>query len=367
VESLIPGTEGHHRLLVERARQNVAADQQQQTAEDTSRLHQAQAVNAEAMPELNQAKQELAASKLASTEQQKELDRMSREKQAEGHDTTRKDVAGMNNDTRKLIHGYRQDEEGNDVAIPVDQLSAHEQNIEAYKKAQIDYIQKLQAYKEAQTANIPEQMRLRAQQVETAKGNLGATLSRLKLSQEQFEANNFGTYHGAPIAGTLQTDQGTSVGSKFQNNVRPTGAERNKGDMANSAHEQLGTIKDIVQRRPDIFGPAAGRKTDFTVWLGSQDPDAQRFRAARTIAGDHLAGTFGGRSESALKAIDNAIGQFKDNPAAVAAGLDQLEKGNEVFRKAGTVHAVGSSTEIPKSSGKVEEWVRDANGKLVKK
>jgi hypothetical protein len=51
----------------------------------------------------------------------------------------------------------------------------------------------------------------------------------------------------------------------------------------------------------------------------------------------------------------------------VAAGLDQLEKGNEVFRKAGTVHAVGSSTEIPKSSGKVEEWVRDANGKLVKK
>jgi hypothetical protein len=35
------------------------------------------------------------------------------------------------------------------------------------------------------------------------------------------------------------------------------------------------------------------------MWLGSQDPDAQRFKAARTIAADHLAGVFGGRSETA--------------------------------------------------------------------
>ena len=113
--------------------------------------------------------------------------------------------------------------------------------------------------------------------------------------------------------------------------------------MANSADQQINDMKEIVAKRPDVFGPVAGRKTDFTVWAGSQDPDAQRFRAARTIAGDHLAGTFGGRSEAALAALDNAIGQFKDNPAAVTAGLDQLQEANHLFQKAGKVKTAGSN------------------------
>ena len=89
--------------------------------------------------------------------------------------------------------------------------------------------------------------------------------------------------------------------------------------------------------------------TDFNVWIGSQDPDAQRFRAARTIAGDHLAGTFGGRSEAALSALDSAIGHFKDNPKAVAAGLDQLQEANHLFLNAGKVHTVGGNQ--PASGG----------------
>ena len=137
-------------------------------------------------------------------------------------------------------------------------------------------------------------------------------------------------------------DNGNTVGTAFQQNVRPTGTERNKADMAASAAEQISALRGIVKNRPDIFGPVAGRKTDFDVWAGSQDPDAQRFRAARTIAGDHLAGTFGGRSEAALAEIDKAIGQFHDNPAAVDAGLDQLGKANNRFLQAGTVRTNGS-------------------------
>jgi hypothetical protein len=113
--------------------------------------------------------------------------------------------------------------------------------------------------------------------------------------------------------------------------------------MARSADQQIDDMASIVARRPDIFGPAAGRKTDFSVWVGSQDPDAQRFRAARTIAGDHLAGTFGGRSEAALDALDSAIGHFKDNPKAIQAGLNQLKEANHLFLKAGSVRTAGSN------------------------
>lgn len=178
---------------------------------------------------------------------------------------------------------------------------------------------------------------LRKQALQIALKNAQTAAGRLGLSTLTYDMRAYGTDgQGNALPGAVLGDDDTPVGTGFQNNVKPTGTERNKGDMAQSAHEQLGTLQSIVKQRPDIFGPAAGRKTDFNVWLGSQDPDAQRFRAARTIAGDHLAGTFGGRSEYALKEIDDAIGQFKDNPAAVSAGLDQLDKANNVFLKRGT-------------------------------
>jgi len=150
--------------------------------------------------------------------------------------------------------------------------------------------------------------------------------------------------------------------------VRPTGQERNKADLANSAHDQIQDMKGIVQKRQDIFGPAAGRKTDFTVWIGSQDPDAQRFRAARTIAGDHLAGVFGGRSEAALQALDSAIGHFKDNPAAITAGLDQLDKANQRFVQAGTVKTAASKPPILKKldEATAQKYLQAAGGNKEK-
>lgn len=104
----------------------------------------------------------------------------------------------------------------------------------------------------------------------------------------------------------------------------PTGQERARADLAISAREQLNTMDQIVTHRPDLFGPEAGRKTDFTKWIGSQDPDAQRFAAAARIAADHLAGVFGGRSKDALEGIYNAMAQNKTNPAAMIAAMEQM-------------------------------------------
>lgn len=177
-----------------------------------------------------------------------------------------------------------------------------------------------------------------------ARQNASTASQRLNLSTQTFMMRSRGTdMQGNPLPGAMIGDDDQAIGSAFQQNVRPTGTERNKGDMAASADEQLHDIKSIMQKHKDMFGPGYGQSSQFRQWIGSQDPDAQRFVAARTIAADHLAGTFGGRSEAALTALDNAIGQFKDNPTAAIAGVDQLTKANKRFENAGTVRTQGSN------------------------
>jgi hypothetical protein len=104
----------------------------------------------------------------------------------------------------------------------------------------------------------------------------------------------------------------------------PTPQERGRADLAISAREQLGTMESILQNRDDLFGPVAGRELNFEEWIGSQDPDAHRFKAAARIAADHLAGVFGGRSQAALQAIYDTIGNNATNPEAAVAGLEQM-------------------------------------------
>lgn len=239
--------------------------------------------------------------------------------------------------------GMKKDAEGHIVPLDASEMSDTEQAAIDYKKSLSDLAEARRQVEIAKNNPDSPMFRLAQQRAANAEKSASTAASRLGLSQQQFEMRAFGTNNGEALPGTMIGDDGKPIGSSFQQNVRPTGTERNKADLASSAHDQISDLKSIVQARPDIFGPAAGRKTDFDVWVGSQDPDAQRYRAARTIAGDHLAGVFGGRSEAALSALDSAIGKFKDNPDAVLAGLDQLDKANSRFVKAGTVKTTGSN------------------------
>lgn len=148
---------------------------------------------------------------------------------------------------------------------------------------------------------------------------------------------------GQALPGAIKTGEGTPVGSALQSNVRPTGMERQRADLATSAKDQMNEMESILTRRKDLFGPASGRKTNFTQWIGSQDPDAQRFTAAARVAADHLAGVFGGRSEAALEGIYNVIGKNTTNPKAAIAALNQMMKAANIIQERGTVHTIGGN------------------------
>lgn len=335
----LPGTQLHHNMLVRQAEGAVKNDQGEQAAQDRSRLEQAQATNQEAVPQLKQTAAELAATKEANTE----LHQRATEDIGRAGLKSKEDIASGKRTATLAQHGFEENEKGEIVPLSYEKMSQEQQAVHDLKAAQSEAAEATAQLKKAQAENQPAIVALAEKRLASATDAHRIASERLGLSEKQFEMRAHGTEGGGALPGAMLTDKDKPVGTAFQQNVRPTGQERNKADLANSAHDQIEDIKSIVQKRPDIFGPVAGRKTDFTVWLGSQDPDAQRFRAARTIAGDHLAGVFGGRSEAALQALDSAIGHFKDNPQAMAAGLDQLGKANSRFQKAGTVKTAGSN------------------------
>ncbi len=337
-ERLIPGTEGNYGMQLGRAER--AAKGERETANEgvENKLKGAQTAEQESLPEYHEQVAKNAADRAQAS-------RDVAETRAQGQRDVAETKAGGEKEAHKLKlanSGFKEDEQGNLVPLPYEEMSESQQGLHDLRTAQAEAQQATADLKKAQASNQPQAIALAQARLQSALEAHQIAQRRLGLSESQFELRSQGTVGGVQPPGGMQTDTGQPVGTAFQQNVRPTGRQRNVGNLAESAHEQLQDMRGIIKSRPDIFGPAAGRKTDFTVWLGSQDPDAQRFRAARTIAGDHLAGVFGGRSESALKALDEAIGHFKDNPAAVEAGLNQLDKANQVFLRAGHVNTAGS-------------------------
>ena len=307
----LPGTEYHHLADIHGLNKQIGAEEGEQKNE-------AQTANLEQQPEVAEAKNELGQEKLAETARQ--------------------------HDQQLREHGFKADDKGNIVPLSYEEMSPQQQAVQDLKGSQEELADATAALKKVQADPNSPQARMAQQRIDNAQQTRAIALQRLGLSEATFAARYHGTdTSGNPLPGAMITDEGQPVGSSFSQNVRPTGTERNKADMAASASEQLSDIANIVKRHPTLFGPGYGQSSAFRQWLGSQDPDAQRFVTARTIAGDHLAGTFGGRSEAALQALDTAIGQFKDNPAAMAAGIQQLAKANTRFQKAGTVKSEGSN------------------------
>lgn len=337
IAPFIPGTEEHHQQQLGRVNNDLGQDIGNQQKE-------AQTRNLDLQPQLRLAQQNLAQAKLDETS---------------GHHQAQIDE-------QLRAHGFKADETGKVVPLSYDEMSEPQQAVHDLKASQEELADAGAALKKVQADPNSPQARIAQQRIEGAQQARSIALRRLGLSERTYDARYLGTdENGNGLPGTMLTDDGQHVGSANAANVRPTGTERNKADLANSAASQINDMKAIIQRHRDFFGPGYGQSTAFQKWIGSEDPDAQRFIAARTIAGDHLAGTFGGRSEAALQALDNALGQFKDNPDAALAGLDQLSGGNTSFQKAGSVRTVGSKAAAQASGPKEGQTKTNGDGDKV--
>jgi hypothetical protein len=167
------------------------------------------------------------------------------------------------------------------------------------------------------------------------------------------QAAAFGAVNGQPLPGAMVDEEDKPIGAMFQSNVRPTGSQREKATLATSALEQLSDMETILKKRGDLFGPGAGRAQQLAQWVGSPDPDAQRFTSAVTTAADHLMGVFGGRSTYAGERIEKAIGQLKTDPEAALAAIQQMGKAAKLIQSVGSYKTVGGGEASP-TGGKKE-------------
>jgi hypothetical protein len=230
-----------------------------------------------------------------------------------------------------------------------------------YQKATIALRQASQELKQAQfeasqDPNNPT-AKLKLKQAASAAENADA---RMKMAEARYK----GTWNGVPLAGDILTTEGQPVGPANAPNVRPVGAQRVASGRATSAIEQIEDAKQILKQRGDLFGPGAGRVTQLTQWLGSQDKEAQRLTAAVNTLSAHLQSAFGGTSAPQSQEIAKIAADFKHNPEASIAALEQYAKAAETIKGLGAYRTVGGGATPSSSGGKGAPAPKGGKGKI---
>lgn len=296
---MTPGTILNHELDLNR--KNNAVKQDEANAKD-----EASTANLDAQPQLRMLAAQLAQDKLNEKQQHD---------QGALTEKTEHDRQMIDQHLRTL--GYKLGPDNKPVALDYSEMSPLQQANQDYKTSQAAYEKAAADFKQAQKNNLPEQMELARQRALTAMENARTAAERLGISREALNFHEDEFYK-----------------------PQPTPQERGRGDLAQSAVDRIGEMREILQRRSDIFGPRAGRETRIKAWLGSQDPDAQTYLSANRYLADHSTGVFGGRANLTMRSLES-LTDPTSNPAAEAAALDEAERTARGFVNAGTPHGRG--------------------------
>lgn len=257
------------------------------------------------------------------------------------------DTAMAKTNAQLAQHGFKMDPEKGIVPLAYEEMSPTQQavyDLKGSQSAQADATAELRA---AEAANAPEKIELAKQKLasisqtqDIARQRLGLSAQGLGFQQEKFY------------------------------NPQPTAMERNKADMGHSSIHQIGEMRDVLDKRPDIFGPGAGRANRVQQWMGSSDPDAIKYRNSAQYLADHSAALFGGRGEYIMKQLHDLTDE-RFGPEALKQALDEAEGTTKGFVNAGATHGKGGKSGYdmpaggaPASGGKPEYAF--VNGKLVK-
>lgn len=123
-----------------------------------------------------------------------------------------------------------------------------------------------------------------------------------------------------------------TLGLKGGKGGKPTVDEQKRADFAKNMGENINTIEDVLSRRPELFGPVAGRITSLKSSLGSSDPDIAKLEAAEHQLAMVTQGVHGMRSSQGLEgAAKSLINGFKNSPEATKAALETARNSTKTF------------------------------------
>lgn len=125
--------------------------------------------------------------------------------------------------------------------------------------------------------------------------------------------------------------------------------ELKREDLATNALSNIAVAKDILQRRPDMFGPAGWASTKFEKAVEGGDPDAIKFQAAITLANLPAVGIHGVRGQWAIEDLDKLDGNLYLNADSMSNVLNTIERSAGEFAELGGRRAEKTS---PQNQGK---------------
>ena len=347
IESMIPGTQGHHNLLLGQAQQNVTEGENNEEKEAQT------AATNERVP-LEAARAEQAATT-----------NPTKEKIAGEHNDTLESIAQENNQTKEDIASKKLTPEAHDA---FHEWMANPSQYQAFEKAMT--AAKAKPESDAKNGGFMSAFAaVRALQLAyTHNPDLLPVLAPVLTHVFQAQgipmpANAQEIFSSMPT-GQPQNEQGRAIGTGMPG--APTGATRSRGQFAESVLSSIDNAVSQIQQLGDKLGPMSGRFNELYIGeIGAYGPE---FSGLQTTL--HNIGTAWMRlhadSESARQDFLHALSSAKD-AANLIANLQAIDRQAKDYVKQGQGRGgQGSNPPAAPGGGQPEVWVRDKNGKLVK-
>jgi len=126
--------------------------------------------------------------------------------------------------------------------------------------------------------------------------------------------------------------QGTKSISGGISGEKTTMDETRRADLAENMKENISKYRDILKRRPELFGPIAGRVTGMKEVIGTSDPDVAALKAIEEQLGMAMVGAHAMKNAQHVAAAANALVNGRHNStAAINNALDDAESSVGTF------------------------------------
>lgn len=119
-----------------------------------------------------------------------------------------------------------------------------------------------------------------------------------------------------------QAPPGLQKSGTFAKNAKPTADEQRRADLSENLNENLSTLEEIINRRPDLVGAIGGRWADVKNLVGSNDPDIGALKTAEHQIGMAQISAHGMKSAQGISgAADSIMNNLHSGPEALKGAI----------------------------------------------
>lgn len=112
---------------------------------------------------------------------------------------------------------------------------------------------------------------------------------------------------------------------------KPTAAEDQRMDMSNSTQQYIKEMKEIAARRPELFGPLAGRMTEMYAKGGSSDPDISAIGRIQEQLGTTMQAAHSLRNATHIETAAQKVANIHQSPESFIKNLDDQSNSLNMF------------------------------------